>query len=117
MRRSRSYELIPTPEQFANRFLGEALAAAAAVEHGELSCEQLEEIIGERRYEDVHDDLFAFFHSLEPYRRFGDFQGLETLPRPRPCRFSSSLTSSTVTSGRGFEGRGLIPIRLLLWWA
>jgi len=81
MRRSASYKLTPTPEQLASSFLGQALAAAAGLERGELSFRQLEELIGKRRY---GDDLFAFFDSLEPYRRFGDFQGLETLPRPRP---------------------------------
>jgi len=36
------------------------------------------------RHSDVRDNLRAFFDSLKPHRRLGDFQGLETLPRPRP---------------------------------
>ena len=41
-------------------------------------------IADERRYRDINDALSSFFASLKPYRRFGDFQGLETVPRPRP---------------------------------
>ena len=86
MRRSESYQLIPTPEELVTTFLAEALAAAAGVERGARSFRKLHELIGERRYGDAHDALFAWFDSLEPYRHWSDFQGLERLPRPKPLQ-------------------------------
>jgi hypothetical protein len=44
----------------------------------------LGKLSADRRHCDIHDDLWSFFDSLKPCRRFGDFQGLTTLPRPRP---------------------------------
>lgn len=85
MRRSTSYKLIPTPEQLARRFLAEVLAVLAGLE-GELSIHELGELCGETRYCDAEDNLAAFFKSLKRYRRAGDFQGLATLPRPRPLQ-------------------------------
>jgi hypothetical protein len=86
MPRPKSYTLIPTPEQFAERFLAEVLAAAAGVEVGERPIAELGEFAADERHCDAHDALWAYFRSLEPYRRFGDFQGLETMPRPRPLQ-------------------------------
>jgi hypothetical protein len=86
MRRSTSYQLIPTPEQLAKRFLAEVLAASAGVEVGHLSIRELGELCGEARYCDAEDNLAVFFKSLKRYRRLGDFQGLATLPRPRPLQ-------------------------------
>jgi hypothetical protein len=57
-----------------------ALAAAAGVEVGKLSIRELGELDGEMRYCDAQDNLSTSFKSREPYRRFGDFQGLATLP-------------------------------------
>jgi hypothetical protein len=86
MRRSQSYKLIPTPEDLVTKFLAEACAAAAGVEPGKFSMEELGKLWGERRYGDAEDDLFAFFDSLKPYREFSDFQMLAELRRPRPLR-------------------------------
>ncbi len=65
-------------------FLRETLAAAAGVKVSNHSIAALGEIGADRRYCDIHDDLCSFFDSLKPYRRFGDFQFLAKLPRPRP---------------------------------
>jgi hypothetical protein len=86
MRRSTSYKLIPTPEQLAKRFLAETLAVLAGIEVGDLSIRELGQLCGEMRYCDAEDNLSAFFASLKRYRRLGDFQGLATLPRPRPLQ-------------------------------
>ena len=61
------------------------LAVLAGLE-GELSIHELGELCGETRYCDAEDNLAAFFKSLKRYRRAGDFQGLATLPRPRPLQ-------------------------------
>ena len=65
-------------------FLRETLAAAARVKAGNHSITALGEMGADRRHCDIHDDLRAFFNSLEPYRRLGDFQFQAMLPRPRP---------------------------------
>jgi hypothetical protein len=81
MRRSQSYKLVPTPEELVARFLSEALAAAANVAPGEYSFSEMTEIVGDKRYGDVHDALFAYFDSLEPFRQWEDFNGLAEMPR------------------------------------
>lgn len=86
MRRSKTYKLVPTPGDLAVKFLAEACAAVAGVEPGKFSMEELGELWAERRYGDAEDDLFTFFESLKPYRKFGDFQMLAELPRPRPLQ-------------------------------
>lgn len=77
---------MPTPKRLASVLLREALAAAAAVKMGRQSVAKLGELSAERRHCDIHEDLWSFFNSLKPYRRFDDFQGMATLPRPRPLR-------------------------------
>lgn len=74
----------PSPKRLATQFLRETLAAAARVKAGTHSITALGEMGADRRHCDIHDDLRAFFDSLEPYRRTGDFQFLATLRRPRP---------------------------------
>lgn len=86
MRRSQTYTLIPTPEQLVAGFLGDVLAAAAGVEPGIVSFRELGEFAADERYSDAHDRLFGYFESLKPCRRFGDFQGLATIPLPRPLQ-------------------------------
>lgn len=86
MRRSKSYRLIPTPEQLAASFLAEALAAAAGVEIAQHSIRELGAVASDERYGDAHDRLFTYFESLKPYRKFGDFQNLATPPRPSPLQ-------------------------------
>jgi hypothetical protein len=46
----------------------------------------LGELCGGTRYCDAEDNLSAFFKPLKRYRQLGDFQGLATLPRPRPLQ-------------------------------
>jgi hypothetical protein len=65
-------------------FLRETLAAAAHAKAANHSITKLGEMGADRRHCDIHDDLRAFFDSLKPYRRFGDFQFNAKLPRPRP---------------------------------
>jgi hypothetical protein len=84
MCRSLSYKLIPTPEQLVNLFLAEMLAASAGGAVGVHSIREWRRLSGETRYHDAEDTLVAFFKSLERYYQPGDFQGLATLPRPRP---------------------------------
>lgn len=62
------------------------LAVSAGVEVGDLSICELGKLCGEMRYCDTEDNLAAFFKSLKRYRRFGDFQRLAPLPRPRPLQ-------------------------------
>jgi hypothetical protein len=38
------------------------------------------------RYCDIQRNIESFVKSLIPYRRFGDFQTLASLPRPRPLQ-------------------------------
>jgi hypothetical protein len=80
------YTLVPTPEQLVIRFLGEAIAAAVGVGPNMFSVAELGTLAADKRYGDLHDALFAYFDSLEPYRKWGDFQMLATLPRPRPLQ-------------------------------
>lgn len=68
------------------KFLREVLAAGAGVPRGNQSIETLSAIGLETRYDEFRDRLRAYFSALEPYRRFGDFQGLDTLSRPRPLQ-------------------------------
>lgn len=86
MPRSQSYTLIPPPEQLVARFLGDVLAVAAGVEPHKFSLHDLGEFAADEGHCDSHDRLFGYFESLKPYRRFGDFQGLETLPLPKPLQ-------------------------------
>jgi hypothetical protein len=69
-------------------FLRETLAAAAHVKSGNRSIAALSEIGANQRHCNIHDDLKAFFDSLIPYRRLGDFQFLAKLQRPRPLELS-----------------------------
>ena len=67
-------------------FLPRCLPYQAGVEVGDLSIRGLGELCGETRYCDAEDNLATFFKSLKRYCRLGDFQGLATLPRPRPLQ-------------------------------
>jgi len=66
------------------KFLREVLAAGAGISLGDQTTETLSAIGLETRYDEFRERMRAYFKSLEPYRRFGDFQGLVTLDRPSP---------------------------------
>jgi hypothetical protein len=65
-------------------FLRETIAAGVGVKRGRLSIASLGELAVEMRYCDIQSNIDSFFESLIPCRRFGDFQTLASLPRPRP---------------------------------
>jgi hypothetical protein len=86
MTRSKSRKPTLTSKELVSTFLREALAAMAGVEAGVRSIRELGDLAAENRYCDNSDALCSFFDSIKPYRRFGDFQGLATLSRPRPLQ-------------------------------
>ena len=77
---------MPVPKSLQAKFLREVLAAGAGIPLRNRSTETLSAIGLETRYDEFRGRLRAYFKALEPYRRFGDFQGLETLARPRPLQ-------------------------------
>ena len=86
MPRSRSHRSQATAGSIISLFLREVLAAGAGIESDGLSIEALGGVAAEMRYSDFRDNLRSFFNSLKPFRRFGDFRGLEQLPTPRPLQ-------------------------------
>lgn len=84
MSRSNSRKTISAPESLVLRFLRETMAAAADVTAGRVSIEKLGELTSGARYCEIRENVDSFFDSLKPYRQFGDFQTLASLPRPRP---------------------------------
>ena len=86
MPRIESREPILIPGKLVSVFLRRVLAAGAGVEPGRQSISKLGKIAAWMRYSDYRNNLHTFFDSLKPYRRFGNFQGLAMLPRPKPLR-------------------------------
>lgn len=84
MPRPQTRKTITSPKRLVTIFHRETLAVAAGVKVSNHSIAALGELGADRRHCDIHDDLRAFFDSLEPYRRSGDFQFQAKLPRPRP---------------------------------
>jgi hypothetical protein len=84
MPRTRSLKPIPVANDFSSLFLSELLATAAGVEAAGRSIKTLGKLALNERYCDARDRIHAYFDSLKPFRRFGDFQGLAILPGPKP---------------------------------
>lgn len=77
---------VSTPDGLVSLFLREVLEAGAGGVAGRRSAAELGDLAAEMHHCDVRDNLRVFFDSLIPYRRFGDFQTLASLPRPRPLQ-------------------------------
>jgi hypothetical protein len=71
MRKSKSYKLIPTPEQLATRFLGEVVAATA----------------GTQGFAEQSDALRGYLETLQPHRRMEDYWRSGAMPQPWPLQF------------------------------
>lgn len=67
-------------------FLRDVLAAGAGTKVGTQSLESLSILGRELSYSEFRDNLRVYFRSLKPYRKFGDFQGLDELPTPSPLQ-------------------------------
>jgi hypothetical protein len=69
---SQRFQLIPTTEELAAQFLGEATASMTGFE----------------TYADAYDALWhGYFQNLRPYQRWGDFTGQVELEGPRRSDF------------------------------
>src|SRR5437868_4689218 len=68
MPRSKSYKLVPTPEELAVRFLGEAVAATA----------------GAQGFAEQSDALRGYLETLQPHRRTEDYRRFGAMPQPWP---------------------------------
>jgi hypothetical protein len=84
MQRSKLKIAIPSPEELVEKFFGEVLAAAAGVEIGDRSVEELGRIASLKRHPDRREAIHLYLNALKPYQQFADFQGCKSLPRPRP---------------------------------
>src|SRR5438270_10891578 len=71
MPRSKSYKLIPAPEELAIRFLGEAVAATA----------------GAQGFAEQSDALRGYLETLQPHRRMEDYRRSGAMPQPWPLQF------------------------------
>jgi hypothetical protein len=93
MRKSKSYRLIPTPEQLATRFLGEVVAATA----------------GTQGFAEQSDALRGYLETLQPHRHMDDYRRSGAMPQPWPLQFSLTDTRCTPSSAHGFGRRGSTP--------